>query len=94
MLIVQTLTFAISSLSLLVGHFALSILIIYRILSLLFFKYIHCWNFQILMESYDRFLEFVKRSKAVSPTVALETATALQVISMLKVELEFVLRLV
>ncbi|XP_062108869.1 uncharacterized protein LOC133819601 isoform X1 [Humulus lupulus] len=32
----------------------------------------------ILMESYDRFLEFVKRSKAVSPTVALETATALQ----------------
>ena len=46
------------------------------------------------MESYDRFLEFVKRSKAVSPTVALETATALQVISMLKVELEFVLRLV
>lgn len=32
----------------------------------------------VLMESYDRFLEFVKRSNAVSPTVALETATALQ----------------
>ncbi|PON64877.1 Phosphatidylinositol-4, 5-bisphosphate phosphodiesterase gamma [Parasponia andersonii] len=32
----------------------------------------------VLMESYDRFLEFVRRSKAVSPTVALETATALQ----------------
>ncbi|KAL5541456.1 hypothetical protein UlMin_009166 [Ulmus minor] len=32
----------------------------------------------VLMESYERFLEFVKRSKAVSPTVALETATALQ----------------
>lgn len=32
------------------------------------------------MESYDRFLHFVKRSTAVSPTVALETATALQVV--------------
>ncbi|XP_077211040.1 calcium-dependent lipid-binding family protein isoform X2 [Tasmannia lanceolata] len=32
----------------------------------------------VLMESYERFLEFVKRSNAVSPTVALETATALQ----------------
>ncbi|KAL5700718.1 hypothetical protein ACHQM5_026131 [Ranunculus cassubicifolius] len=32
----------------------------------------------VLMESYDRFIEFVKRSNAVSPTVALETATALQ----------------
>ncbi|KAE9601533.1 putative vacuolar protein sorting-associated protein [Lupinus albus] len=32
----------------------------------------------VLMESIDRVLEFVKRSKAVSPTVALETATALQ----------------
>ncbi|KAK6930330.1 Vacuolar protein sorting-associated protein 13, DH-like domain [Dillenia turbinata] len=32
----------------------------------------------LLMESYGRFLEFVKRSNAVSPTVALETATALQ----------------
>ncbi|KAH6757936.1 calcium-dependent lipid-binding family protein [Perilla frutescens var. hirtella] len=32
----------------------------------------------VLMESYDRFLHFVKRSTAVSPTVALETATALQ----------------
>lgn len=31
------------------------------------------------MESYDRFLDFVKRSNAISPTVALETATALQV---------------
>lgn len=31
------------------------------------------------MESYNCFLEFVKRSNAVSPTVALETATALQV---------------
>ena len=31
------------------------------------------------MESYDRFIEFVKRSKAVSPTVAFETASALQV---------------
>lgn len=34
---------------------------------------------QVLMESIERVLEFVKRSKAVSPTVALETATALQV---------------
>ncbi|WOL14400.1 hypothetical protein Cni_G23180 [Canna indica] len=32
----------------------------------------------ILKESYERFLEFVKRSNAVSPTVAMETATALQ----------------
>ncbi|TYI07189.1 hypothetical protein ES332_A10G210100v1 [Gossypium tomentosum] len=32
----------------------------------------------ILKESCDRFFEFVKRSNAVSPTVALETATALQ----------------
>lgn len=32
------------------------------------------------MESIDRILEFVKRSKEVSPTIALETATALQVI--------------
>ncbi|CAL5346801.1 unnamed protein product [Camellia sinensis] len=30
-----------------------------------------------MMESYNRFLEFVKRSNAVSPTVALETATVL-----------------
>lgn len=34
---------------------------------------------QVWIESYNRFLEFVKRSNAVSPTVALETATALQV---------------
>ncbi|KAK1307202.1 hypothetical protein QJS10_CPA10g01570 [Acorus calamus] len=32
----------------------------------------------VLMESYNRFLEFIKRSNAVSPTIALETATALQ----------------
>ncbi|KAI4370200.1 hypothetical protein MLD38_018571 [Melastoma candidum] len=32
----------------------------------------------IFMESYYRFLEFIKRSNAISPTVALETATALQ----------------
>lgn len=32
------------------------------------------------MESYERFLEFIKRSNAVSPAVALETTTALQVI--------------
>ncbi|CAL9040995.1 unnamed protein product [Musa banksii] len=32
----------------------------------------------ILMESYERFLEFVNRSNAISPTVAMETATALQ----------------
>lgn len=32
----------------------------------------------VLMETYDRFVEFVKRSHAVSPTVALEAATALQ----------------
>lgn len=34
---------------------------------------------QVLMESYNRFIEFVRRSNAVSPTVALETAAALQV---------------
>lgn len=34
---------------------------------------------QVLMESFDRFFEFVRRSNAVSPTVALETANALQV---------------
>ncbi|WVZ12338.1 hypothetical protein V8G54_016868 [Vigna mungo] len=33
----------------------------------------------VLMESIDRVMEFVKRSKDVSPTVAFETATALQV---------------
>lgn len=32
----------------------------------------------VLMESYHRFMEFVKRSNAVSPTIAMETATALQ----------------
>ncbi|KAJ0034329.1 hypothetical protein Pint_24264 [Pistacia integerrima] len=32
----------------------------------------------VLMESFDRFFEFIKRSNAVSPTIALETATALQ----------------
>ncbi|KAK9670363.1 hypothetical protein RND81_13G196500 [Saponaria officinalis] len=32
----------------------------------------------VLMESYERFMEFIKRSNAVSPTVAMETATALQ----------------
>ncbi|KAL0457540.1 UNVERIFIED_CONTAM: Vacuolar protein sorting-associated protein 13 [Sesamum latifolium] len=32
----------------------------------------------VLVESYNRFLHFVKRSSAVSPTLALETATALQ----------------
>lgn len=32
----------------------------------------------VLVESYDRFLEFVQRSKVVSPIFALETATALQ----------------
>ncbi|XP_059643008.1 uncharacterized protein LOC132284858 [Cornus florida] len=32
----------------------------------------------VLMESYARFLEFMKRSSAISPTIALETATALQ----------------
>jgi vacuolar protein sorting-associated protein 13A/C len=31
------------------------------------------------MVSYDRFLEFVKRSNAISPTITMETATALQV---------------
>ncbi|XP_071698618.1 uncharacterized protein [Rutidosis leptorrhynchoides] len=32
----------------------------------------------VLMDSYNRFLEFMKRSSSVSPTVAFETATALQ----------------
>ncbi|KAD5802908.1 hypothetical protein E3N88_14268 [Mikania micrantha] len=32
----------------------------------------------VLMESFNRFLEFMKRSSSVSPTVAFETATALQ----------------
>ncbi|KAG8370579.1 hypothetical protein BUALT_Bualt14G0131800 [Buddleja alternifolia] len=32
----------------------------------------------VFMESYDRFLHFVKRSTAISPTLALETANALQ----------------
>ncbi|KAK6160946.1 hypothetical protein DH2020_004327 [Rehmannia glutinosa] len=32
----------------------------------------------VIAESYERFLHFLKRSTAVSPTVALETATALQ----------------
>ncbi|XP_050216889.1 uncharacterized protein LOC126667840 isoform X2 [Mercurialis annua] len=32
----------------------------------------------VFMESFDHFFEFVKRSNAVSPTVALETANALQ----------------
>lgn len=32
------------------------------------------------MESYNRLMEFLKKSKAISPTVAFETATALQVI--------------
>ncbi|KAK8929011.1 hypothetical protein KSP39_PZI017866 [Platanthera zijinensis] len=32
----------------------------------------------ILMESYERFMKFVTRSNAVSPTVTMETATALQ----------------
>ncbi|WOH07393.1 hypothetical protein DCAR_0726823 [Daucus carota subsp. sativus] len=32
----------------------------------------------VYMESYDRFFEFLKRSKAISPTIALETAAALQ----------------
>ncbi|KAF0935815.1 hypothetical protein E2562_035951 [Oryza meyeriana var. granulata] len=32
----------------------------------------------VLKASYERFLEFIKRSKAVSPTVTMETATALQ----------------
>ncbi|XP_076932508.1 uncharacterized protein LOC143598077 [Bidens hawaiensis] len=35
-------------------------------------------HFTVLMESYNRFLEFLKRSNSVSPTVAFETATALQ----------------
>lgn len=34
---------------------------------------------QVLMKSCARFFEFMKRSNAVSPTVALETAAALQV---------------
>lgn len=33
---------------------------------------------KVLKGSYERFLEFIKRSNAVSPTVAMETATALQ----------------
>lgn len=45
------------------------------------------------MDSYDRFMEFVKRSKAVSPTIALETATALQVISKFCVALVFMVML-
>ena len=36
---------------------------------------------QVLVKSYDRFLEFIKRSNAISPTVAFETATALQVMN-------------
>ncbi|KAE9455056.1 hypothetical protein C3L33_13039, partial [Rhododendron williamsianum] len=32
----------------------------------------------VLMESYNRLMEFLKKSKAISPTVAFETATALQ----------------
>ncbi|KAF3669670.1 hypothetical protein FXO38_07472 [Capsicum annuum] len=32
----------------------------------------------VFRETYDRFLEFMKRSNAVSPTIALETATVLQ----------------
>ena len=44
---------------------------------LIFFFYLEM--LQVLMESYNRLLEFVKRSNAVSPLVALETATALQV---------------
>ncbi|CAI9119065.1 OLC1v1020728C1 [Oldenlandia corymbosa var. corymbosa] len=32
----------------------------------------------VFVESYNRFVEFMKRSNAVSPTVAMETATALQ----------------
>jgi len=32
----------------------------------------------VLKESYERFMEFIKRSNAVSPTVTMETATALQ----------------
>lgn len=39
------------------------------------FTYLQIWT-----ESYDRVLEFVKRSNAVSPTVALETAAVLQVL--------------
>lgn len=31
------------------------------------------------MKSFDKFFEFIKRSNAISPTIALETATALQV---------------
>jgi len=48
--------------------------------------------FQVLMDSIDRVFEFLKRSKAVSPTVALETATALQV--MLSLYLTFGLFLI
>ncbi|XP_044485071.1 uncharacterized protein LOC123210663 isoform X2 [Mangifera indica] len=32
----------------------------------------------VLMKSFDKFFEFIKRSNAISPTIALETATALQ----------------
>lgn len=41
------------------------------------------------MDSIDRVFEFLKRSKAVSPTVAFETATALQVIIPLHLFLAF-----
>lgn len=44
---------------------------------------------QVLMESYNRFLEFVKRSNAVSPIVALETATALQVNAVMQFNLSY-----
>lgn len=36
------------------------------------------WH-QVLVGSYNRFMEFVKRSNAVSPTITLETTAALQV---------------
>lgn len=39
---------------------------------------------QVLMGSYDRLLELIRRSNAISPVVASETATALQVL--LKIE--------
>lgn len=42
------------------------------------------------MESYDRFFDFLKRSKAISPTVALETATVLQVIFFEALKLHFI----
>lgn len=35
------------------------------------------------MESYNRFLEFVRRSSAFSPALAMETATVLQVVFLL-----------